>query len=1184
MKSNVVRQGLFTPGTLLAKTLLIMKLTIVLLIAACLQLNARSFSQKISLSLKNASIESVFKEINKQTSYDFFYQIELLHNVPKMDVRVQNATIEETLGILFRNLPLTYNIIDKAIVVKKKTFVNSTGVINETPLPPPPIEIDGKITDGEGNPLIGASVKLKGSDKGVSTGENGDFKMLLDAPGGTLVISYVGFENKEIKISKSGRIGNITLSAEQSEMNDVVVVGYGTQKRGDITGAVSKFDAKNLKERPITRVDQAMIGQLAGVRVVQTNSIPGNGMSIQIRGSGSISAGSEPLYVIDGFPLEISSTSIVNGRSGTYASGNPLDNINPNDIESIQVLKDASAASIYGSRAANGVVLITTKKGQSGKPSISFNTFSGWNERSRKMDVLSPEEWIEQNVEYRNTLYILRDPGNQNRLITDDLATRIQKVGKFELATMYDPRTTEPGHPGLKFVDWQDEIFRKGQVSNYQLSASGGTNSVKYFMSGDYLGQQGYMLGVDYKRYAARANVEIKPNEKFTAGINLAPSYSIGNNPGVEAGIGAESKDGPLFRAVGLMPVIEADIPIEDINVGDRESSIWGYGSNRASMITRLKQTTDIKKTFRTLATVYAGYEFIPNLVAKTTLNFDNTDQTYKFYLPAPISGTSPANRQAEGSFSSYRKQTFVNENTLSYKTKIAGIHDISAVAGFSNSTNTFASSRITATGGFGSEYITTLNDAIGINAAQTNTYESKNVLLSYFGRINYNLNEKYLLAASIRRDGSSRFGHDTKWGVFPSASIGWRISEEKFMSGIDFLSELKFRGSWGILGNNSLVNDYGHISLLSSTNYVIGGNVVAGQSPGNFPNSELSWEESETINIGFDYGLFSNRIHGSFDYYTRRTTNMLLNIPIPAASGFTTALTNIGEVLNKGWELEINTRNLTGQFKWNTNVNLSFNTNTVKALGPNNTPIYGGDFDLTHNVLMVGYPMYGLYLVQQDGILTQKDIDDGAARYGSQTAGDPRFIDQFTIDTNGDGIPDQKDGIITAEDRVYSGHPNPDYIWGFSNTFSFKGFDLNILVQGQQGGKIYSTWGRAMDIGGAGQKIGAWRDHWRSPEDPGAGLKGKLYATYGSIKNTNWMYSSDYWRIRNITLGYDLGKAVKFPVFNSIRVYATAENWFGKDKYYGGYNPEAMNNQGDDYGGGPLPRSMTFGANFTFK
>ncbi|OJY87601.1 MAG: hypothetical protein BGP14_12875 [Sphingobacteriales bacterium 44-15] len=1149
--------------------------------AACLQVSAKSYSQRVTLSEKSISIEKALNKIKDQTGCFFFYQHELFKQAGKVNIQLKNATIQQALDALFTEHGLVYSMIDNIIVIKKDPALQNRGEVAENP--PPPLLVTGRVLDSDGKPLPGASVRIKGTDKGGTTDDNGHFSLQLTGPG-TLVVSFVGFEIMEFRIERSINLGAFSLSPEKSQMSDVVVVGYGTQKKADVTGAMSRFDATVLTERPMARVDQALIGQLAGVRVKQTNSIPGNGLSVQVRGAGSITAGSEPLYVIDGFPLEISATSIVNGRSGTYASGNPLDNINPNDIESIQVLKDASAASIYGSRAANGVVLITTKKGQAGKPVVDFNAYTGWNERSRKMDILSPDEWIEMATEHKNFLYVLRDPGSQNRKATDNYDTRLANIGTFQLATMYDPRWFEPGHPGLTYVDWQDEIFRKGKIQNYQLSAKGGTNAVKYFISGDYFDQDGYILGLGYKRYSARANVEVKPGKRLTAGLNISPSYAMGKNPGVESGIGVESKDGPIFQAVGMIPIIESDIDIRDINVGTRESSKWGYGSNKPSLIRRLEETIDLKKTFRTLATVYASYDIIDNLAIKTTVNFDNTDQTYKFYLPAQLSGNSPANRQAQGSFQSYRKQTFVNENTLSYNKTIAKVHKFNAVIGYSYNENNFENSSIFSTDGFNSASITTLNDASGINNSKTSTYETKNTLISYFGRINYNLDDKYLLAASIRRDGSSKFGSNTKFGVFPSVSAGWWLSKESFMRHVKFISALKLRGSWGVLGNNALGNDYGHISVLSETNYVLGGNFVPGQSPGNYPNRGLSWEQAKTINIGLEYGFVSNRITGSFDYYTKRNTNLLMTIPVPSATGFTTALTNIGEVMNKGWELELSSKNFTGNFKWNTSLNLSFNTNKVKALGPNNAPIYGGDFDLTHNVIMVGQPMYSLYLVQQDGILTQKDIDNGVALYGTQRVGDPKFIDQLTIDTNGDGIPDKADGIINANDRVLSGHPNPDYVWGVTNTFSFKGFDLNILVQGQQGGTIYSTWGRAMDGAGAGQKIGAWRDRWRSPEDPGAGEKGFVYANYGSIKNTNWRYSSDYWRVRNITLGYNLGQWLQKTVISSMRVYVTADNWFGKDKYYGGFNPEAMNNQGDDYGGGPVPRSFLFGFNISFK
>lgn len=988
----------------------------------------------------------------------------------------------------------------------------------------------------------------------------------------TLVYSFVGMQVQEIAVANQAII-NVVLQEETLGIDEVVVVGYGTQKKGSITGAIAQFDAEQLDERPVQRLDQALVGQMAGVRVKQTSGMPGKGFSIQVRGTGSITANNEPLYVIDGFPLETSQQS----SSGGFSTGNPLDNINPNDIESIQVLKDASAAAIYGSRASNGVVLITTKKGKAGKSTISLNMYTGWSEPNRKMDILNTDEWIDRAIEIMDATYIAKDPGGQNRSASDDYATRVANIGSFDRNQIPDPDWYLPDYGKYEPVDWQDEIFRKGLVQSYQLSSTGGNESVKYFVSGDYLNQDAYFKNVDYKRYSVRANVEVSPNDKITAGINVAPSYSVGNDPGVEG------KDQILHVAVGMPPLTEESVGL-NMNTGEYDRLV--YGNSRNSPVRVLENTIGLTKIFRTLATVYGQYEIIDGLKLKSTLNLDNTDQRYKFYRPASVSGSGPSARVASGSYSGYNRQTFVNENTVSFDKTISEDHTISAVAGLSFSKNKYETYRITSTGGFGTDYITTLNDAIDINSSRTDTYESKNTLLSYFGRVNYSYKDRYLLSASMRRDGSSRFGKDTKWGVFPSASVGWRISDEDFMANVTWLSSLKARVSWGIAGNNGFDKDYEHIALLEAADYSFAGSKAVGLASKNFPNKDLGWEESETWNYGIDFGLFDNKVYGSLEYYTKTNTDLLLSIPVPKATGFENALTNIGEVFNSGWEFELNTRNFTGDFTWTTTFNLSFNKNEVRKLGPDNAPILGGAFDITHNILTVGEPMYSIYVVQQDGILSAEDIANNAALYGNQTVGDPKYVDQLTIDTNNDGVPDQADGVITPDDRVICGHPNPDYVWGITNSFKFKGFDLSILLQGQHGGVLYSTFGRAMDRTGMGwldNAIGAWRDRWRSPEDPGAGLKGKAYSTFGRIKNTDWMYPNDYWRVRNITLGYDLGKLIRSEVISGARLYVTAENWFGDDKYFGGFNPEAVNNSGDDYGGAPLPKSMIFGLNVTF-
>ncbi|MCO6487582.1 MAG: TonB-dependent receptor [Phaeodactylibacter sp.] len=1011
--------------------------------------------------------------------------------------------------------------------------------------------VSGTVLDAETNePLIGANVLVEGTTTGTVTDLDGLFTLEVPEDATELAVSYTGYQPQAVSIE--GATNVVVSLSSGTVLDEVVVIGYGTQKRADVTGSIARFDAERLEERPIARVDQALVGQLAGVRVQQTSGLPGAGFRIQVRGTGSINANNQPLYVVDGFPLEVSEQN----AGGGFGTGNPLDNINPNDIASIEVLKDAAAAAIYGSRASNGVVLITTKSGKSGKARINLNASYGVQQTAKKLDVLSAEEWIDRAAEMIDNAWVASGSGRTRDQASEE---RLAILGSFNPSLIKDDRWFEPGHPGLVFIDWQDELFRTGVVQNYQLSASGGNEYVTYYVSGDYLDQEGVAIGVGYKRYSARANVEVNASDKLKFGVNISPSYSVASDPGVEG------KDQQTHITVGMVPVSEDTVGL-DVNVGDNAPYAWG--NSRSSPIRVVENSIGDRKIFRTLGTVYAQYSILDGLNFRTSFNLDNADNNDKSYTPAWVT----RNRTAGGRFTGYRRQTFVNENTLSFNRVFAGKHDLSAIAGYSYNTSRFDSWDIRVAGGYNSEVITTLN-AANINAGATNTRETKNTLISYFGRVQYNFDNRYLLAASLRRDGSSRFGPETKWGVFPSVSAGWRVSEENFMKDVDFISSLKVRGSWGLSGNNG-IGDYSHVSILNFADYSFGGALAPGQVPGNFANPNLSWEESETIDVGFDVGLFDNRIFASFDYYTKRNKDLLLNIPVPTAIGFASALTNIGEVLNKGWEVELTTRNLTGPLSWTTSVNFSHNANEVVQLGPENTPILGGAWDVPHNILEVGQPMYSIYVVQMIGILSQEDIDGGAALYGNQTVGDPKYLD-----ANGDGV-------ISPEDRVLSGHPNPDYIWGVTNTLSYKGFDLSFLIQGQWGGVIYSTFGRAMDRTGMGYNentLGFHRDRWRSPDDPGAGERGKASSSFGRIKNTDWLYPNDYWRVRNITLGYNLGNLFKTKVISGARLYATAENYFGGDKYDGGFNPEAVNNEGDDYGAFPLAKSIIFGVNLTF-
>ncbi|WP_375437571.1 TonB-dependent receptor [uncultured Hymenobacter sp.] len=1109
--------------------------------------------RKISLKAQAQTIESLLSQLEKQLSVRFIYSPSLIGSDRRVTLEVADKPLTQVLDELLAPRKIQYEVRNNRIILSQ---VKSTA----------DVPVTGQIVQPNGEPLPGVTIVVKGTTTGTSTDAEGRFTLSVP-PGGIIVVSSVGFVRREVTITEATPNLTIKLAEDTKALDEVVVVGYGTQKKGDVTGAIASFNAEKLTERPIARVDQALVGQLAGVQVKQTTGVPGQGFSVQVRGSGSITAGNEPLYVIDGFPLENTSQN----AAGRFGSGSPLDNINPNDIENIEVLKDAAAAAIYGSRAANGVVLITTKRGKSGKPKFTLNSYVGVTEKVRGLDMLSAEEWVDRATEIINATWVASGP---NRLASQSTAERqaILRNNTINPNLMIDERWQQPGHPGLTYIDWQKESFKKGLVQNYQLGASGSTDFVNYYVSGDYLKQEGIMIGLGYERYAARANVEVKVLPQLKLGLNLAPSYSITQDPGIEG------KDNQLQYLTFNIPVAEASAGL-DANTGDILPYAWG---GRPSPVRGLENTTGDTKTFRTLGTIYADYQFLPGLSLRSTLNLDNADGNTKYFRPAFVSG-SAGSRQASAYYDGYKKLTFVNENTLSYTKAVGEKHNFSALAGYSYNNTKIDAQRLTAANGFINQAVTTINGATTVSGTTDNyTTETRNVLISSFGRLQYSYDGKYLFSGSVRRDGSSRFGENDKYGIFPAASVGWRISQENFMPKQDVLSDLKLRGSVGLSGNNS-IGDYSSIATLGVYTYSSGGSLIPGQAPNRINNPNLKWERSRTFDVGLDFGLINNRVTGSLDYYTKTSRDLLLNVPVPTTAGFATQLTNIGEVLNKGFEVELSSRNLIGKFEWSTSINFSHNRNRVVHLGPNDAPILvASGWDIANNILQVGQPLYSIYAVKTIGIISQSDLDAGVARYGTQTVGDAKYED-----FNGDGK-------IDASDRQVVGQPNPKYTWGVTNNFRFKGFDLAVLVQGQQGGSIYSLFGRAVDRTGtvySENVLGINRDRWRSADEPGTGERGKAYSTFGYTKPTDWLYSSNYYRVRQITLGYDLGLLIKKSVAQGARIYVSAENYFGNDRYDGGYNPEAVNTSGGDsnfpigvdYGGLPLAKTLTLGLNLTF-
>ncbi|GGF04640.1 hypothetical protein GCM10011518_12340 [Flavobacterium limi] len=668
--------------------------------------------------------------------------------------------------------------------------------------------------------------------------------------------------------------------------------------------------------------------------------------------------------------------------------------------------------------------------------------------------------------------------------------------------------------------------------------------------------------------FSARANIDFKLSESFKIGINFSPSYSERNDPGVEG------KDNTLFKALTATPVFESATNA----AGEKYTTRYAWGSSTTNMLNALAKTGK-NSMYRNIISTYADYKFANAFIWKTTINFDNSDNTFESYTPNDVQAS------IRGAFNTYRRLNIVNENTLNYNKSI-GDHGFNVLLGESFSSYKITRSNLSSGGLYNSSTIETLpTGSLGFTNAE------KNTLLSFFTRFQYDFKEKYMLSASVRSDGSSKFGKDNRWGTFYSLSLGWRVKQESFLENVDWLADLKLRASTGTNGSNN-IGSYSSYSTLASFNYSVGGANGIGQGVNSIGNPSLHWEQSKSVDFGLDLSILKNRISATFDVYRKKNTDLLLRLPVPAASGFTSYLTNVGAVQNQGWEFELNTVNVKNtNFEWKTSANLSHNENKVLALGPDQTKIeINNDFaaGVPFIKLEVGKPMYTIFGLQQNGVITQADLDKAIAVTAADPSvplpttiggnkwvlGDPRYIDQ-----NGDGK-------INTEDRVDLGNPTPKYTWGITNNFKYKNLDLSVLVQGQNGGTVYGLTGRAINRTGMGSVENALN------VDPA--IRGNWKTSFGYQANSDWMYKSDYVSIRSISLGYSLKEAVKsLKRIDNARLYVTGENWFYWNKYHGGFNPEAVNTSGSsnsdfavpvDYGGAPLAKSIVLGLNVNFN
>lgn len=1024
------------------------------------------------------------------------------------------------------------------------------------------VTVNGQVTEkNTGQPLAGVSIQVKGGKTGATTAANGDFTLRVPA-NSSLVFSFVGYADTEVPLRNRNTI-DVELERGTSSLSEVVVVGYGTQTKRDVTGSVVSVGSKQLQDRAVVSFSEALAGQVAGVQVQQTSAAPGGGISLKIRGTGSITAGNSPLYVVDGVPLDnaVNTAAAQGGDIGDQSPVNPLAAINPGDIQSIDILKDASATSIYGSRGSNGVVLITTKQGVAGRSQITFSASTGWQNIAKKIPIMTNQEYAQRQIDARNINWV-RAGGNAN----DPNAVR--NSPSYKIPDEFKNASSLP------FTDWQDLLYRKAPMQNYQLASSGGTENLKFYLSGNYQDQEGIVINSGYKKYAFRGNIDAKVSDRIHVGFRVSPSYTI-NRIATTGGIsdyGAVAttvlSTPPLFPAHNADGTYATSYTLH-FDDGTDQNIIY----NNALAFGQGIQNT--MNQFSTVGSIFTTVDIVKNLTFKTSINADVNIFNNNKFSPSYISVNPSYGRSYSATNISW-----INENTLTYNNTFNGKHNLNVLAGVTEQKSSFNSTAVNANS-FPNDLVPTLNAGIVTGGS---SLRSQWTLLSLLGRVTYNYDQKYLVTATFRRDGSSRFGTSNKWGTFPSASLGWRVGQEEFMKNVKSVSELKLRASYGLIGNNQ-IPDYASVGLIYGSNYILGsgdGTVTSGLAQGSLGNANLGWEHAKEFDFGLDLGLFQNRIYFTADYYNKLTSNLLLDVPVPLSTGFETSLRNLGKLRNKGLELALETRNIQQEkFSWTTNINASFNTNKVEALGPSGSPIIvanrAQENSLTH-ITQIGSPLGSYYGYIFDGIYKTQDEADKSAHLAGTYAGDAKFRD-----LNGDGV-------INDLDKTIIGNNLPKVTYGINNSFTYKNFDLGFLLQGVQDVNVINLIRRSNY-----RNVGAdFKNYWKSPEQPG---DGKTFEPGNSSNNrtiSSWLVEdASFLRIKNVSLGYRLGKILNGTFIKNARVFVNIQNLYTFTKY-SGYNPEVNTTEGDpyisaaltpgiDYGTYPLARTIIFGLNVGF-
>ena len=1109
-------------------------------------------NRRLSLRAENKEIKRVLADIEKSTEVRFVYSSQVVSSSLRVSIQKNDVTLGEVLDNLLRPLQINYELVGRKIILSAKslTLEKKTSSLFSIPVVAPKLLVQGTVRDETGGGLPGVSVVIKGTTRGTTTNTEGKFELDTPDEPTTLVFSFVGYASQEVALGSQTNL-QITMQPENKALNEVVVVGYGTQKAKDVTGAVATINQEVIKDLPVATLDQKMIGQVAGVQITQPSGSPGGGTSVRIRGSGSLGAGNEPLYVVDGMPYS----------AGLNQNLNPLLLINPNDIESINILKDASSTAIYGSRGANGVIIITTKKGAFNKTNVTISAMTGVQTVPQKgrPNLMGQRDFAEYQ---RNKIDIAVFRAEKRASTIDDYPVEYRDLDKLQ----------------GKGTDWYDLLLRDAAIHDYNVSVQKGSEDSRVDFSLGYFKQDGVLKYTGVERYSSKLSMETGIGKAFTVGATIQPTFIKQNRTNTNANredvIGVANWANPVVSPYdengNLLPYVRSP--------QSKYHSAWSF----ANPLFVLRETTQNQVQFQNLGSAYVEWRIIPDLVARTSLNTIWSTSKFSQFIPSTIGGSNRPPVAGTGQATDNRGETFnwLIENTLTYN-KAFGNHRINALAGYTTQKSTSNSLNIGA-----SPYA---NDLIQtINAAQTISTWDQNInewsIISYLGRINYGFQDKYLLTATIRSDGSSRFGANNRYATFPSIAGAWRVSEENFLKNNKTISSLKLRASFGKSGNNNIGN-YSHLASINAGSYVFANNLVTASFVG-LANPFLTWEESSQIDAGVDVELFKSNLLLTVDFYNRKSRNMLLNDVIPAITGFSSQIVNKGNVRNRGLEISLGGSPISGPFRWDVNANIAFNRNIVLSLNDNSDRILSGNNDgnPTH-ISVVGKPIGQFYGFINDGVYSKADIENPDIIKTPQVyEGNPKYRD-----VNGDGI------VSDVLDYAIIGNPQPNFTFGLSNNFSYKQFTFGVIISGQQGGQVMNGLRQSIDnLQGFFNVRAAWVDRWRSTEDPGNGILSgvpKLTPSWGHRVNSLWVEDASFLRIANVNIGYSLpdGLMRKTGFIRSARIYATIQNLAMFTRYEGA-NPEAqsrnINNTlspGFDISSYPLSRTSSVGINVTF-